>query len=85
MAQAILRLPVVKQHTGLSRSEIYRREALGEFPKRVSLGARSVGWVESEVQAWIEERIRHNRKERKNEPVTSRLKAKRERLSDSPA
>lgn len=62
-AQAIIRLPEVRARTGLSRSEIYRREALGEFPKRLSLGARSVGWLSDEIQAWIEARIRENRKD----------------------
>ena len=61
MAQAIIRLPAVQARTGLSRSEIYRREALGQFPRRVSLGARSVGWPSIEVQEWIETRIRESR------------------------
>lgn len=62
MAQtAIIRLPEVRSRTGLSRSEIYRREALGEFPKRVKLGTRSVGWVSSEIQDFIEARIRESR------------------------
>lgn len=58
---AIIRLPDVRSRVGLSRSEIYRREALGQFPKRVKLGARSVGWVSSEVQEFIEARIRESR------------------------
>jgi prophage regulatory protein len=65
MAQtAIIRLPKVRARTGLSRSEIYRRESLGEFPKRVTLGPRSrcVGWVADEIQAWIEARIHESRK-----------------------
>lgn len=60
-AQAIIRLAEVRARVGLSRSEIYRREALGEFPKRVKLGVRSVGWVLSEVQEFIEARIRESR------------------------
>jgi prophage regulatory protein len=59
--QSIIRLPEVRARTGLSRSEIYRREALGQFPKRVLLGARSVGWPSDEVQSWIEQRIRESR------------------------
>lgn len=59
--QAILRINDVRARTGLSRSEIYRREALGQFPRRVSLGARSVGWPSEEIQAWIEARIRASR------------------------
>jgi prophage regulatory protein len=61
MSKAIIRLPVVLARTGLSRSEIYRREALGQFPRRVSLGARSVGWPSDEIQDWIEQRIRASR------------------------
>ncbi len=71
MAQAaIIRLPEVRVRTGLSRSEIYRRESLGEFPKRVTLGARSrcVGWVAGEIQAWIEGCIRESRKEKEGRP-----------------
>lgn len=59
--QSLLRLNDVRARTGLSRSEIYRREALGQFPRRVSLGARSVGWPSDEIQGWIEQRIRDNR------------------------
>lgn len=61
MAQALIRIPEVRARTGLSRSEIYRRESLGQFPKRVALGARSVGWVSGEVAQWIEQRIRESR------------------------
>jgi prophage regulatory protein len=53
MATTILRLPAVKARTGLSRSTIYLRVADGSFPPPVSLGARAVGWVESEVEDWI--------------------------------
>jgi len=61
MQTALLRLPQVRSKTGLSRSEVYRREKLGEFPRRVSLGARSVGWLAEEVDAWIMERVRESR------------------------
>ena len=58
--QKILRLPEVKSRTGLSRSTIYVRLADGEFPRPVSLGKRSIGFVESEVDEWITERIAAN-------------------------
>jgi prophage regulatory protein len=61
MAKSILRLPSVKALTGLSRSTIYLRVAEGEFPKPISLGGRAVGWIESEVQDWIKERIEYSR------------------------
>lgn len=63
--QALIRLPAVQARTGLSRSEIYRREALGDFPKRVALGTRSVGWVLSEIQHWVQVRIDESRGDRK--------------------
>jgi len=62
MATVILRLPAVKMRTGLSRSSIYLRVAQGEFPAPISLGARAVGWVESEVDEWLAHRIAESRK-----------------------
>ena len=43
MATTILRLPVVKARTGLSRSTIYLRIAQKTFPGPVCLGGRAVG------------------------------------------
>lgn len=57
----ILRLPEVKARTGLSRSTIYLRIAEGKFPPPINLGERSVGWVESEIDAWIAKRIEISR------------------------
>jgi len=41
-----------------SPAHIDRLEKAGRFPKRVQLGQCRVGWVESEVLAWLDERIR---------------------------
>jgi len=49
----ILRLNEVIEKTGLARSTIYKYVELGAFPKPISLGGRSVGWVDSEVHEWI--------------------------------
>lgn len=57
----ILRLPDVKARTGLSRSSIYAYIKDGKFPHHISLGERSVGWYESEVDAWVASRQRVNR------------------------
>ena len=51
------RLPHVTARTGLSRSEIYRRVALGDFPAPVKLGQRASAWSKHEVDAWIAQRI----------------------------
>jgi prophage regulatory protein len=58
----ILRLPAVKTHTGLSRSTIYLRVSQGTFPKPVSLGGRAVGWLEAEIQEWLQRQIEASRK-----------------------
>ena len=62
MATDLLRLPQVQQRTGLSRSEIYRRMSLGDFPQKVALGVRVVGWVSEEIDAYIQSRIAASRK-----------------------
>jgi prophage regulatory protein len=54
----ILRLPDVVLRTGLPRASIYQQMAQGAFPKPIALSVRSRGWIESEVEAWIDERIR---------------------------
>lgn len=53
----LLRLVDVKERVGLSKSSIYERVKLGQFPKPVPLGG-VVGWVESEIGAWILDRIK---------------------------
>ena len=58
----ILRLPEVKRSTGLSRSTIYLRIAQEAFPRPVSLGGRAVGWLEAEIQEWLQRQIEASRK-----------------------
>ncbi len=53
----LLRLPQVKQSTGLSKSTIYSRIAEGTFPKQIPIGPRLVVWVESDIQNWIAEQV----------------------------
>ena len=62
MTHTILRLPAVLARTGLSRSTIYLRVSEGSFPAPVSLGDRAVGWIEAEIQEWLEQRIEASRK-----------------------
>ena len=51
----ILREPEVLKMVGLSRVTIWRWQRDGKFPKRRRLGASAVGWLETEVEEWIEE------------------------------
>ena len=57
MNKIIKRLNGVKSMVGLSRSTIYALMAAGKFPKSISLGERSVGWLESDVDAWIDSKV----------------------------
>ena len=61
----ILRLADVKRTTGLSRSTIYLRIGQGNFPKPVSLGGRAVGWLEAEIQEWLQPRVDASRQDDK--------------------
>ena len=61
MPEKILRLPNVLDRTGLSRSTVYLRVTEGRFPRPVSLGARAVGWIETEVEEWIAHQIEVSR------------------------
>lgn len=54
----LIRLKDVIDCTGMARSTIYKNVSDGSFPKPVSLGARSVAWVEDEVQEWIRDRVK---------------------------
>jgi prophage regulatory protein len=60
-ALCILRRNQVQARTGLSRSTIYLRIAEGSFPKPVSLGARAVGWLESDIEQWLTSRVEESR------------------------
>jgi prophage regulatory protein len=53
----ILKLPTVKALTGLSRSSLYHKISTGDFPRSVSLGSRAVGWLSSDVQTWIADKV----------------------------
>ena len=61
MTKSILRLPQVMARTGLSRSTIYLRISKGQFPKPISLGGRAVGWIEEEINSWLDEQIKASR------------------------
>lgn len=54
----LLRMPEVRRLTGLSRSSIYRLEALSRFPARIRLSERAAAWRADEVSAWLESRPR---------------------------
>lgn len=57
MRKRLLRLPDVINKTGFKKSWIYQLISEGKFPKQIKLGDRSVAWLESEVDEWIDERL----------------------------
>ena len=58
----ILKRPEVEAVTGLSRSTIYLKMEKNEFPRQIQLSTRSVGWLEHEVQEWLQNRVSETRK-----------------------
>ncbi len=52
-----LRIDEVIGKVGLSRPTIWRLERAGEFPRRRQLGRNSVGWVEDEIEQWMQSRV----------------------------
>lgn len=52
----MLRRGDLQEITGLSSSTISRLESKGQFPARVKLSAKRVGWPLAEVEKWVEER-----------------------------
>lgn len=51
----------VKELVLYSHQYIARLEKAGQFPKRVQLGPNRVGWVESEVLDWLEDRLKRRK------------------------
>lgn len=71
IALTILRRKQVEARTGLSRSTIYAKlrhnpkrpgDFAPTFPKSVSVGAKAVGWIEAEIDAWLTAQIEKSRK-----------------------
>jgi prophage regulatory protein len=50
-------MPEVTSKTGLRRARIYRLVAAGRFQRPIKLGVPASGWLEHEIDAWLEERV----------------------------
>ena len=53
MNERVLSMSATREVTSLGRTSIYDGVAAGTFPKPIKLTARRVGWLESEVTAFI--------------------------------
>lgn len=56
MADRILRVPETLSRVGFGRTSLWRRVRAGEFPAPRQLGGGMIGFLESEVSAWLESR-----------------------------
>lgn len=57
MNDVFLRLPEVKKITGVKKGTIYKQMKNGSFPKQVRISDSAVGWLESEIHRWQQEKI----------------------------
>ena len=53
----VLRDPQVFEITKLSKSTRWRLEKAGLFPKKIRLSPNAVGWLESDIRLWLEQRV----------------------------
>ncbi|MEJ5123106.1 AlpA family phage regulatory protein [Pseudomonas sp. MYb371] len=67
-----MRLPKVKELTGLGTTKIYTMASEGLFPKQVPLGGRAVAWVKSEVLQWNMDRLAAARGDQDSDASRSR-------------
>ncbi|API87537.1 helix-turn-helix transcriptional regulator [Francisella uliginis] len=57
MNNKILRLKQVVEMTGTSKTTIYRWINAGTFPKPINLSHVSVGWLEADINDWIQSKV----------------------------
>ncbi|MCB5320078.1 MULTISPECIES: helix-turn-helix transcriptional regulator [Yersinia] len=63
MPQSLIRLSEVQRRTGYSKAWLYRLMSQSRFPTSIKIGTRSIAFVESEIDEWINQRIAESRKE----------------------
>jgi prophage regulatory protein len=52
----IIRKPELFMKIGLSDATIWRMEKKGKFPRRITLGGNSVGWLSGEIDNWLDKK-----------------------------
>ncbi|MEL7040494.1 MAG: AlpA family transcriptional regulator [Pseudomonadota bacterium] len=65
MSAKILRRGDVLDRTGLSVSTLYYFMKKDRFPRPIKLGVRSVGWLEQDINDWIDRCVKD--RERNND------------------
>jgi prophage regulatory protein len=75
----ILRVGDVAARTGLSPASIYRLTQEGKFPRQVKLGDAAAGWLDHEIDMWLEKRVQE-RDAMSPEEWDRKTQAQRERV-----
>ncbi len=55
--RSAIKLSDVVRRTGLSKASVYRLAKAGRFPRPIKLSERSSGFIESEVDGWLADRV----------------------------
>lgn len=63
MSKSLIRFTEVQKRTGYSKAWLYRLMSQQRFPSAIKIGSRSIAFVESEVDEWINQRIAESRGE----------------------
>lgn len=63
MSKSLIRLSEVQRRTGYCKAWIYRLMSQKRFPSAVKIGTRSIAFIESEIDEWIDQRIAESRGE----------------------
>lgn len=58
MSKRFLRLSEVEERVSLTYGTIYPMMAAGKFPKNFRISAGRVAWLESDITAWQDDRLR---------------------------
>jgi prophage regulatory protein len=58
---AFWRIDKVLEETGLSKSTVYDLMKKGEFPAAIQLSAKAIGWSDTDVRTWQEDRVKASR------------------------
>ncbi len=69
MSEKFLNLSEVMNRTGLSKTSIWRGQKEGTFPTSYSISAKRVAWKSSEIDQWIEARVRSGSTDPRNKSV----------------
>lgn len=63
MSKTLIRFSEVQRRTGYSKAWLYRLMSQQRFPAAIKIGSRSIAFIESEIDAWIDKRISESRGE----------------------